>query len=62
MNHQETPAHLLQSAQASYDDWLIKEVKYAREDIRPRITHTEILRRSANRRSELLKHHELMAA
>jgi hypothetical protein len=62
MSHQQNPAHLLQSAQASYDDWLIQEVKYAREDTRPRITHSEILRRSENRRAELLKHHELMVA
>jgi hypothetical protein len=41
-------------SQADYDAWLAREVQEALDDPRPTITHTEVLRRSAIRREELL--------
>jgi hypothetical protein len=62
MNAPTNPAHLVRSAQATYDAWLIQEVQTARDDPRPRITHAEVLRRSALRREELIKQHALVEA
>ena len=62
MNAPTNPAHLIHSAQATYNAWLIKEVQEARNDTRPRISHAEVLRRSALRREELIKKHALTEA
>jgi hypothetical protein len=49
-------------SQADYDAWLAKEVQEALDDPRPLVAHSEVLRRSAIRRVELLKRAKLKAA
>jgi hypothetical protein len=63
MNAPIKPIHFAPAgSQADYDAWLAKEVQEALDDPRPLVPHTEVLRRSAIRRIELLKRAELLAA
>jgi hypothetical protein len=62
MNAPFTATTLMPSAQADYDAWLVQQVQEARDDTRPRISHEEVLRRSAIRREALLAQRELAEA
>lgn len=57
--HPNTQTVSTAAQQADYDAWLAKEVQEAIDDPRPRISHAEVLRRSAQRRENLMKEQAL---